>query len=578
MKKILIIMFTMLVYGNVQAQSLQWVKQIGGIYTDRALAITTDANGNTYTTGHVMDTVDLDPGVGVAKFVATFYGSAYIVKLDPAGNFVKAMMFGGSYYTHVAIGSSIVTDAANNIITAGFFYGNIDFDPDTSSTILNAYYNSVYVTKLDASGKLLWARGWPCNKSSGSHTETGPSMAVDAAGNIYTTGRFKDEVDFDPSTNEYKLPGKYEDGYISKLDAAGNFVWAKQLATDTVFSRVHPKSIAADATGNTYIAGLFQGTVDFDPDLNTTYNVTAKTLNGFLLKLDASGNFVWMKRLGNDNDTLFGSHQANAVVVDASGNAYTTGSFSGIVDFGTIQLTSSGNSDIFITKTDAAGNFIWAKQFGSMHDGEGGSTITLDAAGDVYTAGNFRGTVDFDPGSGVSNLSTQGYADNFVLKLTSSGNFVWAKRYGGIDSEEPVSCISATENNVFTVGKFYKTVNYDPNGDYSLTASYSGTGGYHTDAYIHKMSQNSTSIGEVQNNLKVKIYPNPTTNRFSIDLDETKLKSADVMVYDVQGRLVLQTIVTNQKKEVDVSNLTKGIYFVKIYSGNSFVASKLVIE
>lgn len=578
MKKLLIIACTMLVYGSVQAQSLQWVKQIGGKYTDRALAITTDANGYTYTTGHIMDTVDLDPGTNVANTVATFYGSAYILKLDAAGNFVKALMFTGNYYTHVAIGSSITTDAANNIITAGYFYGNIDFDPDTSSTIINAYYSSVYVTKLDASGKLLWVRSWWYNKDAGGGKETGPSMAVDAAGNVYTTGRFKGEIDFDPGTTEYKLPGKYEDGYISKLDGSGNFLWVKHLATDTVFSRVHPKSIAVDASGNSYIAGLFQGTVDFDPDSNTTYNVTAKNLNGFLLKLDASGNFVWMKRLGNDNDLLLGSHQANAVVVDASGNAYTTGRFTGIVDFDAIQLTSSGNSDIFITKTDAAGNFIWAKQFGSMNDGEEGSTITLDAAGDVYIAGNFRGTVDFDPGSGVSNLSTHGFEDNFVLKLTPSGNFVWAKGYGGIGSEDPVSCIAATESNVFTVGKFSKTVNFDPNGDYSLTASYSGTGPYAPDAYILKMNQNPTGIGEVQNDLNVVIYPNPATNRFNIDLDEAKLTSAEVMVYDVQGRLVLKTMVTNQKQEVNVSELTKGIYFVKIYSGNTFAASKLVIE
>ncbi len=578
MKKILFIASIVCLYTNVHAQSFEWVKQIGGIKTDRALAITTDGNGNSYTTGHFIDTVDLDPGNGVSKAVATNYGSAFIVKLDAAGNYSKAMTFGGTYYTHVAIGSAIAIDAANNIVTAGYFYGNIDFDPDTSDFIVKSGDYSVFITKLDATGKLLWVKNWKYDKFAGTAIEEGPSMALDIAGNVYTTGRFKGEIDFDPGSTEFVMPGKMEDGYISKLDAEGNLLWVRQLATDTTTSRVHPKSISADAAGNTYITGLFQGTVDFDPDTIASFNITSESPNGFLMKLDAAGNFAWVKRLGNDKDPVFEYHQGNAVIADASGNAYVTGRFMGAVDFGALSLTSEGNSDIFVAQTDTAGNFIWAKSFGSIGDAEEGNTITLDAGGNVYIAGNYRGIVDFDPGPGISNITTRGYTDNFILKLTSTGDFVWVTGYGGAGKDERVSCVSVRGNSVYTVGKFEDPVNFDPNVEYALTAAYKGTGAYVPDAFIHKINQSTTGIRDAKGGFNAAIFPNPATNRFVVDLDGSGVFHADVMLYDMQGRLVAKTSVTNAKKEVVITDVSKGVYLVKIQSDNSFVTSKLVIE
>ena len=97
--------------------------------------------------------------------------------------------------------------------------------------------------------------------------------------------------------------------------------------------------------------------------------------------------------------------------MDASGNVYTTGYFQGTVDFdpgaGTFNLTSAGLQDIFISKLDAAGNFVWAKQLGGTLN-DVGYSIALDTSGNVYTTGFFRDTVDFDPGAGTFNLTPAG--------------------------------------------------------------------------------------------------------------------------------------------------------------------------
>lgn len=93
--------------------------------------------------------------------------------------------------------------------------------------------------------------------------------------------------------------------------------------------------------------------------------------------------------------------------------------------------TANNQNDIFISKVDADGNFVWAKQLGGI-DLKDATAVGVDAAGNVYTTGFFYGTVDFDPGVGVSNLTSIGYSDIFISKLDASGNFVWAKQMGKV--------------------------------------------------------------------------------------------------------------------------------------------------
>src|SRR4030095_8964076 len=156
----------------------------------------------------------------------------------------------------------------------------------------------------------------------------------------------------------------------------------------------------------------------------------------------------------------------------------------GTVDFdpgaGTYTLSSSGDEDIFISKSDELGNLIWAKKIGG-----GGldhvNTMTLDESGDVYAAGEFNGTVDFDPGTGIHNLVSAGMEDAFILKLDSSGNFVWAKSIGSTDKDESFSIALDASGYVHVAGYFFGTVDFEPGtGTYNLTAA----GGY--DVFVLK--------------------------------------------------------------------------------------------
>ena len=126
-------------------------------------------------------------------------------------------------------------------------------------------------------------------------------------------------------------------------------------------------------------------------------------------------------------------------ICDLQGNVYTTGSFQETVDFDpgpeVNNLSSVGRSDVFVQKLDTDGNFLWVKQMGGKYD-DTGYDITIDVDGNIITTGHFQKTIDFDPGLGVTNLTSEGKLDVFVQKLDADGNFMWAKSMGGIDAEK----------------------------------------------------------------------------------------------------------------------------------------------
>src|SRR3954451_3420972 len=108
-------------------------------------------------------------------------------------------------------------------------------------------------------------------------------------------------------------------------------------------------------------------------------------------------------------------------------------------------------------------NFKWAKQMGGEGANAAGGSIAVDAAGNVYTTGDFSGTADFDPGAGTANLtSAAGSADVFVSKLDGSGNFVWARRLGGSDLDAGEGVAVDGQGNVCTTGIFSGTADFDP--------------------------------------------------------------------------------------------------------------------
>lgn len=435
MKKTLsLLVFLLAITFQVQSQVYSWAKGIHDNF-GKILAVSYDNSGNVYSTGQFVDSADFNPGSGIYMHSAAGgRGNAFVLKQDAAGNFVWARFIGGVGATGGAEAQCIKIDRLGNIVLGGNFVGTVDFDP-----------------------------------GSGTHTVAARSG------------------------------GSNTDGFVLKLDPAGNFLWARTLGSNRYDYVV---ALSIDTGNNILATGTFQDTADFNIG-GSAYNLTVfGWADIYVEKISPSGSLIWVKQMGGNV-----IDQGLAICTDEVNNVYTTGIFGGHADFdpgaGVYNLTSSGaNQEVFVSKLDSNGNFIWARQVNGNYSNIAWG-ITVDRCHNVYTAGSFIGTADFDPGTAtyyMVNHSTGSTSDAFVFKLDVSGNFVWAKQIGGGSASSAQTAAMALDslNNVYIVGNFTDTVDFDPGtGVYNLVPV--DTSGAKRDMYVFSCD----SMGNFRSTIKI---------------------------------------------------------------------------
>lgn len=407
-QKLKIFILLLLLLNNLSSQNYQWAKGFGGTWLDNTYSNAVDASGNVLTVGNFSGIVDFDPGIGVYNLTSTGSGAGiFVVKLDANGNFIWAASLGGQMSDDC--GAAITVDALGNVFSSGNFSSTSDFDPGASTYTLNCMGNSdIYISKLDLNGNFVWA------KSIGDASyEYCYSMVSDGSANIYLTGRYGGTVDFDPGPSVNNLISQAEDIYILKLDQNGIYVWSKSIGGSLMDIGY---SIALDGLGNVYTTGFFIGTVDFDPNAGVFNLTSSGNPDAFISKLDNNGIFLWAKSFGGS-----GYDYGNGIKVDAIGNVYSTGYYEAVSDFdpngGFFSLTSVGCTDIFVSKLDMNGNFIWAKSAGGSGC-ERGNAISISSNA-VYVGGHFELTCDFNPPLSAT-ITSNGWLDVFVAKYSTN--------------------------------------------------------------------------------------------------------------------------------------------------------------
>jgi len=586
MRKLFTIVATILVIstaftcfiGNANAQSPDWLwaKSMGGVPGDVSSAQSSalDDSGNVYTTGFFHGTIDFDPGPGLFNLpsMGGGYTGMFISKLDSSGNLVWVKQIAGS--EGGAGGYSIVLDASGNIYTTGSFIGTVDFNPGVETFNLTSTggiygWSDIFVSKLNSSGNFVWAKAM-----GGTEEAFGASIAIDGSGNVYTTGYFYDTCDFDPGIGTYNLISNgYIDIFISKLDSSGNFVWAKTMGgTGNDISR----SLVLDSSDNVYTTGYFYGTVDFDPGVGTFSLKSAGGSDIYISKLDGSGNFVWAKAIGGS-----GYDYGLDIALDASANVYTSGSFQDTTDFdpgaGTFNLTSNVGkyslSDVFVSKLNSSGDFVWAKAMGGINL-EQGTSIAVDDAGNILTAGlYYESEADFDPGEGSFTLTPYGSGDIFISKLDNSGNFVWATSVGGSNDDEVLTIVLDTSGNVYISGYFWSpSITF---GSDILSNTNSGR-----EIFVAKLNTalaETESLESNKRNSNVSVYPNPATNQLTVALGSIN-KKVEITITDITGKTIYTNIAKEiQRIEINTKHFAPGVYVLRIQTSGKIETKRLVI-
>ena len=227
--------------------------------------------------------------------------------------------------------------------------------------------------------------------------------------------------------------------------------------------------VAIDEWGNIYTTGFFQHTVDFDPGPGEDYHTATGYYDAFLSKIDPEGNFQWARTWGSLEASDTGGSD---VAVDLAGGVYIAGDFTGTVDFDPgpgEDLHYSGGSNVFVSRFDTDGNFLWVRVWGGT-DQDAARALTVDNFGNIFVTGYFGDTVDFDPGDGVDEHTSNSTNGNvFLSAFDSDGAFLWARTWGGEGASDNSGYGVATDGfgNVFVTGEFGGTVDFDPGpGEY----------------------------------------------------------------------------------------------------------------
>lgn len=345
-----------------------------------------------------------------------------------------------------AIATDLLTDPQGNVYTVGYSSDTTDFNLYFGLPYLvDCRVNSSFLTKVDSSGQLIWAKIWNQANSNGRISK----IRRDSKGNLYLAGQVSGTgFDLNPSP----LPADTSYGYerwaaslfFIKLDSAGDFVWGRNLP---YLNDLELADMDVDSAGNMYILGDWEGIADLDPGPDTLHSEATGfnpgDRDGFVLKLDSLGNLDWIN-VYNPEQGFMQSMELDAIATLPNGNLVVAGAISGNLDLdlsptNAQMINGNGTGDGFILQLNSSGEYLRHGNYFSSNassqvrisDLETSATNKIFACG-AYNVGAANDVIDLDPSTSVFPLPNGGWENIFVTSLDSSLNFQWAKGFPSI--------------------------------------------------------------------------------------------------------------------------------------------------
>jgi hypothetical protein len=497
------------------AYAVTFAKTYGGTDYDDASSVQQTSDG-----GYIVAVNTWSFGVGDNDIL--------LIKTDANGNVQWAKTYGGTYWDYA---SSVQQTSDGGYIVAG-------------NTWSFGAGSDVLLIKTDADGNVEWAKTY-----GGTGDDWASSVQQTSDGGYIVAG----------------YTGSFGAGWIDlfliKTDADGNVEWAKTYGGTDIEGAF---SVQQTSDGGYIVSG-------------TTWSFGAGDWDILLIKTDADGNVEWAKTYGGTGDDWASSVQQ------------TTGG--GYIVAGYTNSFGEGYDDIFLIKTDANGNIIWAKTYGGT-DYDDASSVQQTSDGGYIVAGT---TWSFGAGGG----------DIFLIKTAANGNVIWAKTYGGTDWDGAYSVQQTSDGGYIVAGTTWSfsagaedifLIKTDENGDIgscSIVQDFSPTVNTvsptvnitYPSVSSPSLTVNSVSptvtyaalTGSVPCFSTISESCQPVSGLIAPYKGGIKVSGSgefEVKVYNVSGAMVKSA---RGKNEVKLE-LSRGVYFVEVVSGGKVIREKVVIR
>ncbi len=540
---------------SVSAQYYGWSKTIGGSDADTCTALAIDKQANLYAIGSFSGYGDFRNDTIIDKLISNGKDDIFLQKRTKKGKYLWTKKIGGK-------GNDRPTSMIyynGSLFISGTFEDTVDFG---IQKIIPAGKKSIFLAKMDTAGKCIWVKTMGDILYSRSR-----GLTINKDG-IYLSGEFSGKLEQLNDTNAM---------FIQKRDFDGNVNWTKTFGKKR---SVVSNAITTDSLGNIYnVGGLFGTYVDLNPSplkdtllSSTTYN----SADIFIQKLNKNGELIWVKKIGSTSN-----EEANTIV--SKGNElYISGYFSLTVDFdpssiGISNLVCKGGKDIFIGKYDLDGKLIWVKQIGNTKE-ENARQLEIDKYKNIYLVGTFNTSSGSNTDFLGLPLTTKGNNDVFCVKFDTQGKGILVKQFSGSLSDYGTAIKADTMKNIYISGSYSGNLNFE-----GLTKGYTSNGTSEIFIYKSLLTKDSDSLlngggstGIIENSFNFKIYPNPVINNLFVSFDQL-LQNSTLSITSITG----QTIQTKELSQgesnsiIETNELTQGIYFIRLNSGNTSYTYKL---
>ncbi len=554
-KRILLIIPMLLIAVLSFSQAWEWVETGVSDETDNSNEVCVDNLGNVYVIGETTNEITF----GSVELTSTKEKFDFLVKYNSNGEVIWAVKLLESDDTINEL-RGITTDDAGNIIITGFFSNTISVS-GIELTSLGMF--DVFITKFDSNGDIVWAKS-----AGGTHNDQAYDIACDGQDYYLATG-FTDDASFDDIQLIATSPNWNDEIAIVKYLSNGDVDWATRAGG---LSWDNPTGIAYDGE-KLYITGFLSSRdADFGTDILDCEGVT----NVFLAQMDpTNGVFDWAKVFETGHITVGVEEKQGPHIVVDDNSIYMAGYYHDDFTFSESVTLNLDDDNAFIASFSKTGEFNWVKEITTTAELRPYPLSMSYSEGNIYLVGEYMNNITTDD---FEMIGTQAggmamYLKNaYVFSYSTNGDLNWGKSidayFDFVGGSISLNGVFADTDKVYTCGQYSKTVQV---GTFELVSEYS------IDPFFGKIDITGNSISSFSKDINVDVFPNPASDLISISVTDEIISS--VSIINVSGKVLYQEDISNEVNvDVDLKDLSQGIYILNIYTNKGVITRKIIKE